>query len=129
MTNNTLAPESIDPVSLIVITLSLLGLGSLLITIAVRGHRGRLRSNHACGVRTRATLTDSAVWYRVHRLVAPWFGCAGVLLLAAVPPFLLLPGGLTRAVPVYIAFAVSMTLVIVGGIRCQRRALRELHTD
>ncbi|NHD15655.1 MULTISPECIES: SdpI family protein [unclassified Actinopolyspora] len=129
MIDEMINPQGIDPVSLVVLTSALLGLASLLTAVAVGGLRGRLRSRHACGVRTRATLADSAVWYRVHRLAAAWFGLAGVLLFAAVPPFLLLPGWRARAVTVSVALAVALSLVIVGSVRSQRRALRELHTD
>ncbi|WP_017974836.1 hypothetical protein [Actinopolyspora halophila] len=65
MPDDTITPQGIDPVSLVVLTSALLGLASMLGAVAVT---------------------------------------------------------------VYVALAAALLLVIPGGVRSQRRALRELHT-
>jgi uncharacterized membrane protein len=76
-----------------------------LIWIVIGNFLGQVRFNYFFGIRTPWTLADEEVWRRTHRLAAPLWVIAGVLMLIAA----FLPGWL--AVGVLVA-AIGLTAVI-----------------
>ncbi|BCU81116.1 hypothetical protein JIR001_08990 [Polycladomyces abyssicola] len=78
-----------------------------LIWMVIGNFLGQIRFNYFFGIRTPWTLADEEVWRRTHRLAAPLWVVAGVLMLVAA----FLPGWLAVGV---LVVGIGLTAVIPG---------------
>ncbi|WP_134684934.1 SdpI family protein [Brevibacillus migulae] len=91
-----------------------------LVWVIVGNYLGQVRSNHFIGIRTPWTMADEGIWRKTHRMAAPVWVLAGLLLILAA----FLPALRESPILVLSVIIVSIALPIVYSFILHRRMQR-----
>jgi uncharacterized membrane protein len=97
--------------------------GIAIIVVGMLGWRAKLPPNGIAGIRTRASMSSDEAFRVANQVAGPPTVAAGVAAFLTGVALLARLGGERAALPVFlVGAAVTVTLVLVGGIRGNRAA-------